>query len=92
MSNDKPWETNAQSRWRDFSCSRFLPEEAVADALRFIEELKRDPFGIPARRDHIGEFYVVIHQGDMWHIGVGFTIDTEFRQVDVIGFELIDEI
>ncbi|WP_419849882.1 hypothetical protein [Candidatus Poriferisocius sp.] len=51
-----------------------------------------DPFGIPAKRDHHGEFYAVVHQGDMWRIGVGFTINTEHRQVDVIGFELIDEI
>lgn len=51
-----------------------------------------DPFGIPAKRDHIGEFYAVVHQGHMWRIGVGFTIDTQHRQVDVIGFELIDEI
>ena len=92
MSNDNLWETNAQSRWREFSGSRFLPEEAKVDARRFIEELMTDPFGVPAKRDHVGEFYTVVHQGEMWRIGVGFTIDTEFRQVDVIGFELIDEI
>ena len=92
MSNDNLWETNALSRWNKFSGSRPLPDEAKAGALRFIKELMTDPFGIPAKRDHHGEFYAVVHQGDMWRIGVGFTINTEHRQVDVIGFELIDEI
>ncbi|WP_419923724.1 hypothetical protein [Candidatus Poriferisocius sp.] len=92
MSNNDPWETNALSRWREFSRSRFLPQEAEADALRFIKQLRADPFGTPAKRDLVGEFYTVVHQGEMWHIGAGFTINTEFRQVDVIGYELIDEI
>ena len=92
MSNVNPWKTNAQSRWTEFSSSRVLPPQAHADARRFIRELMADPFGIPAKRDHIGEFYAVVHQGHMWRIGVGFTIDTQHRQVDVIGFELIDEI
>lgn len=92
MSKDNLWETNAQSRWSEFSSSRDLPPQAEASARSFIRGLMADPFDVPAKRDHNGEFYAVVHQGDMWRIGVGFTIDTEFRQVDVIGFELIDEI
>ncbi len=83
------WTTNALSRWDEFCRIHTPTQDMTADVSAFIRRLVIDPFDIDARRDAVGEWYAIVYRGGRLRVGVGYVLDTEYRHVDVVGFEMV---
>lgn len=85
-----PWASNVAARMQEFVARSGASVEEFQAMRDFARRLAIDPLDVPAKRDHVGEFYAVLRDGR--HLGgrtlaVGYLVDASNRTIDVIAFE-----
>lgn len=88
----RPWQTNASARLDKFIGRKSLDKADAQTIVDFVRRLVIDPFDVPARKDHVGEWRCRISQSSTYPgstLAVTFQIDRDYRYVYIISFELL---